>query len=167
MELDVLIEDDRWSDIGLEQIAEAALGVTFSSLNIDASVVEISLLACNDSRIATLNQTFRGKEMATNVLSWPVEDLSGEAPGDTPCAPKPDVAGVLSLGDLALSYETCEREAKAQNKLLQDHATHLIVHGTLHLLGYDHIHDADAQLMEGLERKILGKMGLDDPYNGG
>lgn len=164
MDLDVLIEDDRWALLGVEELGAAALLATFDALDVEADMVEVSLLACDDARIAVLNEEFRGKPTATNVLSWPVEDLSAEQPGKTPAPVRPDVTGALALGDLAISYDTCAREADAQRKSLADHATHLIVHGTLHLLGYDHTHDADAALMEGLERKILGKMGLDDPY---
>lgn len=102
--------------------------------------------------------------MATNVLSWPADDLSAVIPGALPDAPQPDVTGTIALGDLALSYDTCAREAAAQGKSLEHHVTHLIVHGVLHLLGYDHTRDADADLMEGCERKILGNMGIDDPY---
>jgi probable rRNA maturation factor len=79
-------------------------------------------------------------------------------------APEPDFTGVIALGDIAIAWETCEREANSAGKPMQDHVTHLIVHGGLHLLGYDHIRDADATLMECLETRILGKMGLDDPY---
>ena len=76
----------------------------------------------------------------------------------------PGIDGMLELGDIALAFETCAAEAAAAEKPLDAHVTHLIVHGLLHLLGYDHENDPDATLMEGLEREILGKMGYDDPY---
>jgi len=164
MELDVLIEDARWGALDLERMAGTAVLATLTALQVDADLVEMSLLACDDARIAALNETHRGKPGATNVLSWPAEDLSGPVPGAPPSSPSPDVTGQIALGDIALSYDTCAKEAKAQEKPMEDHVTHLIVHGALHLLGYDHVHDADAALMEGWERKILGKMGLDDPY---
>ena len=85
-------------------------------------------------------------------------------PGGDPLPAEPGIDGLLELGDIALAYETCATEAQAAEKPLADHVTHLIVHGLLHLLGYDHENDPDALLMEGLEREILGKMGLDDPY---
>ncbi len=69
------------------------------------------------------------------------------------------------LGDLAIAFETCAREAQEAGKTMADHVTHLIVHGTLHLLGYDHLRDGDATLMENLETEILGKMGIADPYS--
>ncbi len=72
--------------------------------------------------------------------------------------------GEISLGDIAISYDTCLKEAKAANKPMNEHVTHLVIHGTLHLLGYDHVRDADATLMESLEVEILGKMGFDNPY---
>jgi probable rRNA maturation factor len=79
-------------------------------------------------------------------------------------APEADFTGEIPLGDIAIAYETCAREAQEAGKPLADHLRHLIVHGLLHLLGYDHIRDPDATLMEGLEVEILGKMGIDDPY---
>ena len=81
-----------------------------------------------------------------------------------PEAPEPDTFGECELGDVAISYETCAREAAEAGKSLPDHATHLLVHGTLHLLGFDHERDQDATLMEGMETEILGKMGIADPY---
>ncbi|MEM1351137.1 MAG: rRNA maturation RNase YbeY [Pseudomonadota bacterium] len=164
MYLDVLVEDNRWAEIDLEVMANAAIGATCSELGIDREIVEVSILACDDARIAVLNSEHRSKPTATNVLSWPTEELSTETPGAAPASPGADITGILSLGDLAISYDTCAVEAQTNGKSLQDHTTHLIVHGVLHLLGYDHENDADAGLMEGLERKILGKLGLDDPY---
>lgn len=164
MELDVLIEDDRWTTAGLADLAHEAILVTFQELGVDADLAEVSLLGCDDARICALNNAHREKNTATNVLSWPAEDLAPKTPGARPAPPRADITGTLALGDMALGYETCAREAEMQGKSLSDHVTHLVVHGMLHLLGYDHIADVDATVMEGLERKILGKMGIDDPY---
>lgn len=164
MEIDVLMEDARWAAFDLEHLAQAALNETCAYLKLDPSAMEVSILACDDVRIAALNRDHRGKPAPTNVLSWPAADLSAETDGRSPAPPRPDPDGALALGDLALAYETCLREAAEQGKSATDHVTHLLVHGTLHLLGYDHVRVRDATLMEGIERKILGKMGIDDPY---
>jgi probable rRNA maturation factor len=162
--IDISLEDARWQDLDLEALAGRAIGTALGHLGIDAEDCEISLLACDDARIAGLNAEFREKDKATNVLSWPAEDLAAEAPGGVPAAPQPDFMGEIALGDIAISYETCAREAAEAGKTMQDHCTHLLVHGVLHLLGYDHIRDADAALMEGLETVVLGKLGIADPY---
>ncbi|WP_298806588.1 rRNA maturation RNase YbeY, partial [uncultured Lentibacter sp.] len=128
---------------------------------------EIALLGCDDSRIATLNTEFRAKPTPTNVLSWPDQALAAQDDGATPDRPKSDPHAPdepLFLGDIAISYDTCAREAADQAKPIADHITHLIAHATLHLLGYDHIRDQDATLMEALEVEILGKMGIANPY---
>ena len=163
-QLECLIEDDRWTVIPFMTLAQTAASAVLSHLNIAPSVCEISILACNDARIAALNAEFREKPGPTNVLSWPRDDLSADTPGARPHPPQPDPDGLIELGDIAIAYETCVSEAGAGGKTLQDHVTHLIVHGLLHLLGYDHIRDQDATLMEALETEILGNMGVDDPY---
>ena len=111
------------------------------------------MLGCDDARIAGLNAAFRGREAPTNVLAWP-------SVARDPAVPPVEGA----LGDVALSYDTCAREAEAQGKALVDHATHLVAHAVLHLLGHDHDTDNAAALMEGHERTILASMGLSDPY---
>jgi probable rRNA maturation factor len=160
---DLVIEDDRWAALGLDALAQAAFGAVARQLDVPPDA-EVSLLACDDARIKILNAGFRAKDKATNVLSWPADDLSPDAPGEQPYLPEPDVMGELMLGDVAISYETCLREADEQAKPISAHVTHLLVHGCLHLLGYDHETDADATVMERLETEILGKMGLPDPY---
>lgn len=163
-ELDILIEDPRWSACDIEALASRAVSATLNHLGLNPESCGLGLLACDDRRIAALNAEFRGKPTPTNVLSWPEEELSAMTPGGQPARPEPDFDGLVSLGDIALGYDTCLAEARASGKPLRDHITHLVVHGTLHLLGYDHTNEPDAALMEGLETKILGKMGLDDPY---
>jgi probable rRNA maturation factor len=164
VEIDILIEEDRWEAVGLDALAQAAFAATVDHQGLGSDAVEISLLACDDARIAQLNGDFRAKPTPTNVLSWPTEDLAAANPGDLPNAPTPEPDGSLALGDIAIAYETCHREAEALGKPISAHVTHLLVHGLLHLLGYDHIRDVDAELMQGIETEILGKMGLDDPY---
>ena len=160
---DVLTEDPRWDGIGLSALAGRAVAQALEHLGLPADA-EVSVLGCDDARITVLNSDFREKPGPTNVLSWPAADLAAETPGADPQIPERDFDGSLELGDIAISWETCAREAETAGKPMADHVTHLIVHGLLHLLGYDHVRDLDATLMEGLESQILGKMGLDDPY---
>ncbi|MBY6058677.1 rRNA maturation RNase YbeY [Leisingera daeponensis] len=164
MTLDITIEDGRWQDAGLEALAGEAISAVLAHFALDASMCEISLLACDDPRIADLNAEFREKPVPTNVLSWPAEDLAAEADGGVPQPPEADFTGEIPLGDIAVSFDTCAREAVEAGKSLADHTRHLIIHGMLHLLGYDHIRDRDAALMEGIEILILGKLGIANPY---
>ncbi|ATG42355.1 putative rRNA maturation factor YbeY [Phaeobacter piscinae] len=164
MTLDISLDDSRWQDADLITYAEQAIRAVLGHFGLDVDDCELSLLACDDARIMELNTEFRQKAKPTNVLSWPAEDLSPEGAGDEPLLPEADFTGEIPLGDIAIAYETCAREAEDAGKPLADHLRHLIVHGVLHLLGYDHIRDPDATLMERLEVQILGKMGIDDPY---
>ena len=148
-------EDARWRDFGLKPLARAAARATLGELGLGRH--HISILACDDARIAGLNAQFRGKPVPTNVLSWPAIDLSGKH------GPQAPAAGA-ALGDIAIAWETCVREAADQGKPMAAHVMHLIVHATLHLLGYDHVRARDAAVMEGLEVKILASLGLSDPY---
>ncbi len=162
MIVEVIAEDDRWEAVGLEALAEQAAQAVADHLSLtppDETPFEVSLLACDDARIAALNGDFRDKPVPTNVLSWPSEDRAAGQPGAVPYRPMDP-----ELGDIAIAYETCTREAAAQGKQFPAHVSHLLVHGILHLLGYDHIDDKDAALMEGLEVEILGKMSISDPY---
>ncbi len=165
MTLDISIEDSRWQKGGLEPLAEEAIAVVLAHFGLDPEVCEISLLACDDARIAELNAEFREKDKPTNVLSWPAEELAAEEDGGTPLLPEADFTGEIPLGDIAISYDTCAREAAGAGKNLADHTRHLLIHGLLHLLGYDHIRDRDAALMEGIEILLLGKLGIANPYN--
>ncbi|RMA43974.1 rRNA maturation RNase YbeY [Rhodophyticola porphyridii] len=164
MEIDCLIEDPAWETLDLEALARRVCAATLDELGLQAESFGISLLACNDSRIAELNAEFRGKPAPTNVLSWPSEPHQPD-PGRMPDLPVP-VPGAPphELGDIAIAYGVCLAEAEAQKKSFADHVAHLLVHGTLHLLGFDHINDADATLMEDLETRILARLGIPDPY---
>jgi len=166
MLVDCMTEDHRWEVLGLEGLAERAACAVLARLGLDPGDYEISLLACNDARIAELNADFRGKPQPTNVLSWPSEERAARKPGAMPLLPAAaGPMGASELGDIAIAWETCAAEAQAAGKTLEQHATHLIVHGTLHLLGFDHERDADAALMEGFETGILAGFGHPDPYD--
>ncbi len=116
--------------------------------------VEVSVALTSDSAVRKLNGLYRGKDKPTNVLSFP----AGLSARDLPRGAS------LPLGDVAVAYGTCAREAKIEGKSLKSHLSHLMVHGVLHLLGYDHEDDADAEIMERLERRILARLGIKDPY---
>lgn len=166
MELvETLIEDARWDAFGLPALAERAGRAALAGLDLPAAGFQISLMGCDDARIAVLNADFRGKPQPTNVLSWPSEERGAEVAGEAPLRPEPGTPDdPSSLGDIAMAWETCAREAEEQGKPMADHVTHLIVHGVLHLLGYDHVEEEDAAVMEALEVRILASLGVSDPY---
>ena len=155
--VELVTEDDRWTEAGLESLAGRAVATALTAAGRDPARHALALLACDDARIAELNTTFRGRAAPTNVLSWPA--FQGPPP-------QPDPRGeLLFLGDIAIAYDTCAREAAAAGLSLADHATHLVVHGLLHLLGHDHVEEADAAAMEAIETKTLATLGIADPYS--
>ena len=160
MSIDVILEDQRWKPLqrAIEQAGEA----TLIHLQLDPSAWEVTVLGCNDARIAELNDDFREKREPTNVLSWPSQERGADTEGARPQAPKGD----SELGDIAISYDTCQNEAESGLIPLENHTIHLVVHGVLHLLGYDHIKDTDGDLMEATEIAILAKLGVENPYAG-
>ena len=149
------IDDTAWEAIdGLEARTIAAMEAALALAG-HGGDVEVSVLYTDDSEVARLNAGWRGKSLPTNVLSFP-------APPDQPVPdgePRP-------LGDIVLASGVVAREAAEQGKTLAHHALHLVVHGMLHLLGHDHVEDAEAETMEGLERMILAELGIADPYAG-
>ncbi len=153
---DCVIEDDRWQAAGLEALSQRAVSAALTWHGIGGEVV---VMGCDDARIAALNADFRGKPRATNVLSWPSVEHRPHDPGARPDLPDTD-----ELGDIAIAYDTCAAEARAQGKPFDDHVTHLLVHAVLHLLGYDHLNDPDAEVMESAERAILSRLDIPDPY---
>lgn len=162
--VDIVIEDARWEAFGLEALADTALRAGFAEIGLAPEGFSLCLMGCDDARIMALNQDFRGKAKPTNVLSWPAEDRAaaeGEVP-ELPEAGAPD--DPEHLGDIAISYDTCAAEAAAAGKPLAEHVSHLVIHGFLHLLGYDHVIDADATVMEATEVRALARLGLSDPY---
>jgi len=124
------------------------------------TIVEISVLYTSDEEVRILNRDYRHKDKATNVLSFPMMQpdlLDAINPGDDD--------GETLLGDIVLAHGVCVREAQEKNVSVEAHASHLIVHGTLHLLGYDHEQgEAEAEAMEDVERAALATLGIDDPY---
>jgi probable rRNA maturation factor len=144
--IEVQIEAQDWTD-ALPSAEAAAAEAAEAALNTLKGEGGLAILLTSDSTLADLNQRFRGKDGPTNVLSFPA-----------PANPEGH------LGDVALAYGVCAREAAEQGKTLQQHLAHLTVHGVLHLLGYDHETDGEAEAMEALERRVLETLGVPDPY---
>ena len=140
-------------------MAERAARAGLAAVGRDPDQHEVGLLLCDDAKIAELNARFRGRIEPTNVLSWPA------FPGEVPVPSGDPGEGPTFLGDVALAYETCAREAAEAGITLADHAAHLVVHGLLHLLGHDHADDAEAEAMETLETNVLASMGIANPYS--
>jgi len=153
IEIDIALEAGDWpGEDELRRHAEAAAGAVFAELGVADPASELSLLFTDDAAIRILNRDWRGKDKATNVLSFPAFEVE---PGD---------ALPPMLGDVILAFETVAAEAALEEKPFAHHLTHLLVHGLLHLLGHDHENDADADEMEELERKALARLAIPDPY---
>jgi probable rRNA maturation factor len=148
------IADDAWNGVAdLDRLTERAIGAALAHAEADSNV-EISVLFASDTAAARLNAKWRQKDYTPNILSFPAPQIQDVPDGE----PKP-------LGDLILAVGTVTREAEQQGKPLISHLTHLIVHGTLHLLGFDHMEETDAQRMEAAEIAILAGLGVEDPYS--
>jgi probable rRNA maturation factor len=166
--LEIAVEAEGWNaslpeaERLIGRAVTATLAAACPDIGPDLSWIGISLLLTDDGEIRRLNAEWRGFDKPTNVLSFPAtETVAGEVP-------EPEFEGVpLELGDIALALETCRREAEDQGKRLGDHVVHLTVHGVLHLLGYDHLVDDEAEIMEALEVRILAGLGIADPYADG
>lgn len=135
---------------------EALLGTRLAKLD---GCFSMAVVLADDAFIRNLNHTYRSKDKPTNVLSFPAEEELERL-----AASRIKRDGQCELGDIIMAFETVEREAKEQGKRFADHATHLLVHGTLHLLGYDHEDDKQAAAMERREIKILKNLGVENPY---
>jgi probable rRNA maturation factor len=152
--VEILIESEAWKMLPeAEAVARRAIAIAATSKpEIRRSNCEVCLLLCDDKTIAGLNERWRGQNKPTNVLSFP-------------SPPAQNMAGQKTqLGDIAIAYETLVREAAANGTAVPGHLSHLVVHGFLHLLGYDHHMDDEAERMERLERDILARIGVADPY---
>jgi probable rRNA maturation factor len=164
MMLEIDIESDEewdsstdWSLL-VRKAAEAAIAESaFPQLTVSMRGVELSVRLTGDEEVRALNSEWRGKDKPTNVLSFPMLKVADLADAN--------VAGPeLLLGDIVLARGVCEREAAEKDIPVERHATHLLVHGTLHLLGYDHLEDEEAADMETREVRALARLGIDDPY---
>jgi len=146
--IDVIVESDLWNEF---QDAKAVVrrAIAKAAAVLQAPKAELAVVLTNDSAIRSLNRTWRGVDAATNVLSFRTGLTGGEPP---------------LLGDIVLAYETVAAEARAAHQPFAHHLAHLAVHGFLHLLGYDHERDKDAERMEAVERDVLRRLAIPDPY---
>ncbi|MEC9346228.1 MAG: rRNA maturation RNase YbeY [Pseudomonadota bacterium] len=149
--VEVAIECEGWPGESTTWVERAAAAV-FATTGIAPAPVSVALM--DDAAIRILNRDFRDRDTPTNVLSFPAGDDDGfDIPGEEP-----------PLGDIAVALETVRREAQAEGKSFADHLSHMIVHGVLHLMGYDHEDAGEAEEMEALERLVLAGLGIADPY---
>jgi probable rRNA maturation factor len=154
LDIDLMVEAGDWPDEKeLRQLVELAAGAAFAEIGSAWSgQSELSIVFSDEAHVRELNAGWRGKDKPTNVLSFPAFQTSGGGP-------LPPM-----LGDIVLAAETVAREAGLEEKPLQNHISHLVIHGLLHLLGYDHETDAEAEEMEAVERAALARLAIPDPY---
>ena len=159
-EIDVTISEPEWttSFLDVEEISAKAMKNALKMAHLPRVLrgrqIEASIVLANDDLIQVLNREYRDMDKPTNVLSFASLDADDPIPDDGP----------VHIGDIILSFQTIDREAKDEDKFFKDHFTHMIVHGTLHLLGYDHIEEDEANIMEAMEIRILEKMNIQNPY---
>ncbi len=153
---EVLVVADCWQDEPeAEAVIARAIAAAAETAEAEVGGAEVSVMLTDDAGIRKLNAAWRGIDKPTNVLSFPAPEPVGA--GQTGDAPR-------MLGDIAIAYETTRKEADEEGKPFAAHLSHLAVHGFLHLIGYDHEKDDDAEAMEALEREILARIGIPDPY---
>ena len=154
---EVLVVADCWHDEpDAEAIIQRAIVAATETVDQDVGEAELAVMLTDDAGIRTLNSNWRGIDRPTNVLSFPALQPSGRSgPDDAP----------RMLGDIAIAYETTRREADEEQRPFDHHLSHLAVHGFLHLIGYDHERDDDAEAMEALEREILAQLGIPNPHS--
>ena len=152
---EVLVVADCWqNEPEADAVIQRAIAAAADTVDEDVADAEIAVMLTDDSGIRTLNSNWRGIDKPTNVLSFPALQAPAGAPSDAP----------RMLGDIAIAFETTRKEADDEQKPFDHHLSHLAVHGFLHLVGYDHENDDDAETMESLETEILAKLGIPDPY---
>jgi probable rRNA maturation factor len=152
---EVLVVADCWqTEPDAEAVIHRAIEAAAEFADADVGEAELAIMLTDDSGIRTLNSNWRGIDKPTNVLSFPALQAPAGAPSDAP----------RMLGDIAIAYETTRKEADDEAKPFDHHLSHLAVHGFLHLIGYDHENDDDAEAMESLETQILAQLGIPDPY---
>ena len=164
----IVLKDDRWKKLPLKKIAVTALNLIVDDVLQKNNDFEISILATNDPEVIYLNNNFRGFNSSTNILSWPEHRYERKKPGLFPRPISTSFVysdGLNFLGNLAISFDRCSIEAEDANLVFKDHITHLLIHGCLHLFGFDHENELDAKLMEDIEIELLSKLGIRNPYS--
>jgi probable rRNA maturation factor len=153
---EVLVVADGWqSEPDAETVIQRAIAAAAEFAEADVGEAELAVMLTDDEGIRTLNNNWRGIDKPTNVLSFPALPPTGPSGPDDP--PR-------MLGDIAIAYQTTRKEADDEQKPFDHHLSHLAVHGFLHLIGYDHENDDEAETMEALEQTILAQLGIPDPY---
>ena len=167
MKADILFNDNRWKKLPFEKIVHNSINLVAEDILLTTNDYEIAILACNDLEIINLNKNFRGDSAPTNILSWPEHEYKRMKPGGFPTRivnPTKFSKGSDFLGNLAISFDRCSSEASAGSIRFEDYTTHLIIHGFLHLIGFDHDNELDAILMEDTEKRLLSRLGIKNPY---
>jgi probable rRNA maturation factor len=161
VKLEVIVRSALWQK---RRTAKSVIKKAISAAAQAASTApaELAIVLSNDSGIQALNRDWRGKDQPTNVLSFPAAPIQSARKGSSKSRVPPPY-----IGDIVIAYQTTAREAVADGKPFDHHLAHLAVHGYLHLLGYDHENDRDAEIMERLERRILKRLAVPDPYASG
>lgn len=173
-DITIMLESSKW-EVNIPKIHDTILQLLQETLNVLEQERQripffsgITFLFTDDTQVQELNNQFRQKDKPTNVLSFPtytLEELDEMIPSLLQDQAKENLPPpLLMLGDVALAFETIMRESTEQNKPFRDHLSHLMLHGTLHLLGYDHEEDSERELMESLEISILKNLDIDNPY---
>jgi probable rRNA maturation factor len=155
-DVDIVIDSEAWRELPEAEdiVRRAVMTAAVCDAAIGLRNTEVSVLLCDDDTIASLNGRWRNQDKPTNVLSFPAQPLHGSVM----------IQEKMPLGDIAIAYETLVREAGESGKTASAHLAHLVVHGFLHLAGFDHETDDEAEEMERLEREILSRIGVADPY---
>ena len=161
MTVDLIMEDARWETLNLLHIANAAFEETLSHLNMSSEIFICCILACNSKKIKRLNAKFRGKNSCTNVLSFPSAKKNCKVKSSSRFETN---VGAFELGDIAIAFEVCKKEADISEIDFEHHVYHLVIHSLLHLLGYDHEEEKNAAEMEKIEVQVLANIGINNPY---
>ena len=153
MNLEISIESEHWNCVDVENIVAECVKFVFADLVIEDNDIEICFLFADNDEVKILNKTYRGIDKATNVLSFPVNSNNEKAH-----------CGTYILGSSVFAYSVLEQEAIEQEKSFSSHLKHIIVHSILHLLGYNHLTEVDAERMESIEIRVLSKLNVPNPY---
>ncbi len=155
-EIDITVNDDNWINNipNIRELTEDVIKICLSKIIDNIETIEISVVLADNDFVKNLNKTYRNKDKPTNVLSFPITESNDLKEQQI----------FVSLGDIVIAFETINSEALEQNKTVKDHFTHMLIHGCLHLIHYDHLTKNEAQEMESLEIDILKTMGIKNPY---